>query len=416
MEQLDNKYFERVIAALKEAKAQQNIEINDSFRQSLRSSLVDRALQMEAPPTPGWADFVLNNRYLFGGVPVFAALVLVAMAALNNKVPVVNEQLIAETPTVVTQSNVPEAAITETTVPVGIQTFSADLVMPPADVLAARERYLAGETTVPYTFFDKAGQEVQIKLPALPTTTKTIPTTTVEVVTPIESGKGSVVVEDVPPVIVVPVQEPVIVPKENNGKVVEVPPVIPAESSGKVVVEPVYQEPKATEQPVVQTVKTTDAVVPIINTTPVVISPVVTPTVITPVTTPVTTAPTVEVKSQPVEVVPALSNEYLNTVELQTEVAPKVNLQYTLTAMPDTQILAADRIYYSGNNRDALVAVVLDSLKTRAGTLSRDYYVNVVKFVDGTYRATLYEYGKAKQLLVIAEQRGGLKVVTEVVY
>lgn len=425
MEHLDSKYFERVITALKEAKAQQKIEISDDFRKSLRVQLVEKATLSEDPETPNWADFVLKNRYVFGGVPVMAALVLVTMAALNHQIPVSNNQLISETPKTGAYNEKNELADREipssmevSSEPAGIQTFSADLVMPPAYVLAQRERMFSGQSgietnasglqlqptnaTSSYTFLDKAGNQVQLNLPVMTVQIK-----------PVEVEP----VSEEMPIAIVPKQESIYIPAESNGKladpkkstpttpIVPTVSVVPAETNGKVIVE---------------TVKTDAVVAPVIPA-------VVTPAIVTPpaVVTPTVVAPVIETGSQPVPavlpsgqgtMVQTVTTEYLNTVELQTEVAPKVDFKYVLTAMPETQLLEAERIYFTGENREQLLPVVLDALKTRAGSLSRDYYVNIVKFRDGTYRATLYEYGKATRLLVIAEQKGGLKVITEVVY
>ncbi len=475
MEHLDSKYFERVIAALRQARDSQTIEINENFKRTLRARIEERAMMPLETAEPNWVEWVLRSRYVPGGVPVMAALVLVTMAALNHNVPM-DSQMLAETGEVnegrvldaqadlllsqpavtMTRSQQDSAFSPDVNAEHRLETFSAELVMPPAEVMAAREAYLRALESGPdqlemtqmpytvktvssspaYTFFEGAINSI-LNIPVPQTeepvsavrVEKTIPQTvstdpvpanaTVTTPVPAESH-GQIVPTTV--VEVIPMKGEIEVSKEQTK------PSMPSEASGKLV-EP---EPQAdTVMTPTQTAATQPLSSPATVSTPAPLSTPVLPEaymVVDPAKgtfekISVAPVPPAETMS-PAVVEPALEEVSLEEVSLEA-VSP-INT-FDLRSEPlapllesvevDNQPLLAERIYFRGELREKLVRAVMLALAGRDGNLSRDYYVNIAASPDGTYRATLYEHAKSRTLLVIAAQRTGeYRVITQVNY
>jgi hypothetical protein len=459
MEHLESKYFERVTAALKQARDSQKIEMNEDFRRSLRARLEQRALLFsEQPAEPSWVEWVLRSRYLLGGVPVMAALVLVTMAALNHNVPL-DSQMLAETGQTGEQKKVEtefstEMPVEEPTAQSRLVTFSAELVMPPAEVLAAREAQLKGETVWPelpaettvsseseYYFWDGSLSSVL----SVPLFENEQPAVTASQL-PTEVAEPQVV--QVPPseqtiVTMVRLIEPVnqnVSPEQTTQSIQPMPP----EANGRLTddssIAPEAEPLPAVSQPVQEdTLSTEDAATvftqPVTSSQPE-LTTIANQTVVQeqqlPQNSEIVPVSSVQVPDAYIVVDPAAGTfEKIEATELNVETADSqpeesilpINLdsfQPVSTDMQvsevDNQLLLAERIYFRGELREKLVRAVMLALAGRDGTLSRDYYVNIVAFPDNTYRATLYEHGNAKTLLVIGDQRGEYRVITQVNY
>lgn len=470
MEHLDSKYFERVIAALRQARDSQTIEINENFKRTLRARIEERAMMPLETAEPNWVEWVLRSRYVLGGVPVMAALVLVTMAALNHNVPM-DSQMLAETGEVnegrvldaqadlllsqpavtMTRSQQDSAFSPDVNAERRLETFSAELVMPPAEVMAAREAYLRAlesgpdqlemtqmpntVKTVPsspaYSFFEGAINSI-LNIP-VPQTEEPVSAVRVEktmlqtvstdpvpanatVTTPVPAESYGQIV---PPTVVevIPMKGEIEVSKEQTK------PSMPSEASGKLV-EP---DPQAdTVMTPTQMAATQPLSSPATVSTPAPLSTPVLPEaymVVDPAKgtfekISVAPVPPAETMS-PAVVEPALEEVSLeavspiNTFDLRSEpLAPLLE-----SVEVDNQPLLAERIYFRGELREKLVRAVMLALAGRDGNLSRDYYVNIVASSDGTFRATLYEHAKSRTLLVIAAQRTGeYRVITQVNY
>lgn len=470
MEHLDSKYFERVIAALRQARDSQTIEINENFKRTLRARIEERAMMPLETAEPTWVEWVLRSRYVLGGVPVMAALVLVTMAALNHNVPM-DSQMLAETGEVnegrvldaqadlllsqpavtMTRSQQDSAFSPDVNAEHRLETFSAELVMPPAEVMAAREAYLRALESGPD----------QLEMTQMPNTVKTVPSS--PAYSFFEGAINSILNIPVPqteePVSAVRVEKTMLqtvstdpvpanatvstpVPAESHGQIVpptvvevipmkgeievskeQTKPSMPSEASGKLV-EP---EPQAdTVMTPTQTAATQPLSSPATVSTPAPLSTPVLPEaymVVDPAKgtfekISVAPVPPAETMS-PAVVEPALEEVSLeavstiNTFDLRSEpLAPLLE-----TVEVDNQPLLAERIYFRGELREKLVRAVMLALAGRDGNLSRDYYVNIAAWSDGTFRATLYEHAKSRTLLVIAAQRTGeYRVITQVNY
>jgi hypothetical protein len=414
MENLDNKYFETVIMALKKAKATQKIEIRPDFKAKLRSEIESRALSMNAPEQTDWSDLILRYKYILGGVPVLAVLALVAVNALNFQVKMPKTQIVPVTGTVsessAVQSGQTDLSSPETSVlQPKIKTFSADLVMPPAEYLENRGGAVSptqtgtGEISAAistgnssYMFLD--GLKVQLKYGEI--TAKQLPQSSVS--TPVQQE----VTQNIP-------AEEIVLPEENGQKTLltsesalsETPAEKAArlelsgrvEQSGTVTTEHAGEIiPDAAQT--ADTLKTDTATQTQLPTVQPLIQAVPVPAVSLP-----------EVRTESVN--------YINPVEEQKLVAPKMTIQTRTLNVETPQFLSSDRIYFDGSaERATVVEVVLKGLSSRNGNLSNDYYVNVVPLENGTYKATLYEFGQVKQVLILAQRDGKLMVVTELDY
>lgn len=460
MEHLESKYFERVTAALKQARDSQQIEINEDFRRSLRARLEERALLFsEQPAEPAWVEWVLSSRYLLGGVPVMAALVLVTMAALNHNVPL-DSQMLAETGQMGEQQKVEaefpaEVAVEEPKGQSRLVTFSAELVMPPAEVLAAREAQLKGETVLPlppaektvissereYSFWDGSLSSVLSvplfendqsaapvnQLPREGAEQEAVPVqlseqTTVTMVRYMEPAMQNVNPEQPTPSVRS-------MPPEAHGRLTDDSSIVPeAEPVTAVSSQPVqedslapedaatvFTQPLISSQPVLTTIDNQTAVPEQLSPNSAIspVSSVQVPDAYIVVDPAAGTFEKIEATEQPVETVDSQPQESVVPINLDSFQPVSTGMQ---ASEVDNQLLLAERIYFRGNLREKLVRVVMLALAGRDGTLSRDYYVNIVAFPDQTWRAILYERGQAKTLLVIGEQRGECRVVTQVNY
>jgi hypothetical protein len=93
-----------------------------------------------------------------------------------------------------------------------------------------------------------------------------------------------------------------------------------------------------------------------------------------------------------------------------------VNVQYSDLGQYMPQYLTKDRIVYRGSDSEKVIAAVMKGFADRNGTLSPDYNIQIMLLENGNYKATLFEYGKVKEVLVMTWIDGQLSVVTEIYY
>ncbi len=403
MENLDNKYFETVIMALKKAKANQKIEIRPDFKASLRAGIEKQALSMNAVDKVDWADWILRYKYILGGVPVLAVLTLVAVNALNFQVKMPKGEMVPSSSVpVITESTVVQSGLNQTDAYAAkpkIKTFSADLVMPPEEYLQKRLSVsdvqgvvvqTGADTNVnatEYMFLD--GANVQLKFGTTQDNGDSAAATAPVQADPAEAD---------------PVEQNLQTRElqDSSATSVSAIPVVPAqpvvreEQSGRVEESGTVDQPVSAEQPVEQ-----QTVAPVLSTT---------------VQTLTKSQPLTETTKTVLPEVRTESVDYINPVIEQNQTAPKMTIQYRTLNVDTPQFLAADRIYLTSTERDTVVNVVMKGLSSRNGNLSSDYYVHVIPLENNTYKATLYEFGQVKQVLILAERDGRLSVVTELVY
>lgn len=434
MENLDGKYFENVIAALKKEKERENFVVRENFHAELRDGLQKHIINMVEPSvhTADWVEWVLRNKFLFGGVPTLAVVALVAYNSLGwGNVVVPTNQIIPETQVSV-MSSVDQGATQENSVigdklsviepenvqeePVyGIKTFSADLVMPPDEILSRRFSVSAEmlnennkndieiTETPSYQFMEKTSVDaVKISAPDInvnsyyPWSDNSISQVPIRVFT------------GVLPVVKQPVSTNTSKPDyKGYSPQSTLPPVLGREEkSGQVVV-----EQTVTETPV-DTAKYTqsDATVTQINNSGELGGQIQStlPTVENIQTTQLTTSVPVT-RGYMVQDVLGSQTLFINPVEEFAKVSDIKEV--TRTQLTETQ----DRFVYEGANRNALVAVVSEELALFETPLSDDHYVVIEKILEGSYKATLFEKGKVSRIWIITEQRGVYRIVTEIV-
>lgn len=416
MEKLDGKYFENTIAALKKARGEESIQIDPSFSSKLRLSIIDKAANLTVSPKFDWADLVLKYKYVLGGVPVLAVLTIVAINALNYQVKM-PANLTPESDGLAqnTLTKVPatETAADTTESKPSIITFSADLVMPPAeflnkpptasteDTVPAADISNARENKLPYLF-------LAMEMPSLEIST---------LLTTKQGASGQADLQDNAIVqkgiitdtadsaqkaqnLIIAQEEAL--RQEQNERVEQSGTALPAPLSEQKIedgqtadVETASQTTSAISTKSLPL--TTDAVEPVTGELPA--------TLAVPLT--LTTLP--EVRMQTVQ--------YINPVEEMNQSVDKTNSQYSRSLdMVMSHYLTGDRIIYSGNDRAQVVQAILEGFSARNGVLSSDYSIEVKKLEDESFKATLFEYGRVKEVLILAFRDGKLVVVTELAY
>ncbi len=417
MEKLDGKYFENTIAALKKARGEESIQIDPSFSSKLRLSIIDKAANLTVLPKFDWADLVLKYKYVLGGVPVLAVLTIVAINALNYQVKMPANQLTPESDGLVqntlTKAPAPDTAADTTSSEPGIITFSADLVMPPAEFLN-KPPTVSTEDTVPAADISNARENklpylfLAMEMPSLEIST---------LLTTKQGASGQADLQDNAIVqkgiitdtadsaqkaqnLIIAQEEAL--RQEQNERVEQSGTALPAPLSEQKIedgqtadVETASQTTSAISTKSLPL--TTDAVEPVTGELPA--------TLAVPLT--LTTLP--EVRMQTVQ--------YINPVEEMNQSVDKTNSQYSRSLdMVMSHYLTGDRIIYSGNDRAQVVQAILEGFSARNGALSSDYSIEVKKLEDESFKATLFEYGRVKEVLILAFRDGKLVVVTELAY
>jgi len=471
METLDGKYFESTIATLKKARLNEKIAISPAFKAQLKAGILEKAAKMALPPRPDWAEWVLKYKYVFGGVPVLAILAIVAINALNFQVKVPRTDIVPETITN-TEANQDVGSVTagtdnQTAGEPAIKTFPADLVMPPDYILEQRALENStgavsepAESSVASGLMFLEGQSGQVKLsvPALKKTTSSQTIATTQATNPATaatSAPGSNGENSAPTSTentTVPEQKTVIMESqsrpevsgrvEQNGTATPAPLVevttetvdnsVTAPSTATTSPNQVMVPQTATQAPTDQSTTTTTTVTTTTNadgtTTTTTTVPVTRSLTENPTTTPASSAlPVTEqapAVTAPVSVTPVVlpevrveSTDYINPVQEMNQPVEKSGLELTTAVdLVSPQFLTAGRIIYTGRNRTQVVAAVETAFAARNGTLSSDYYISVQKLENNSYKATLFENGKVKEVTVLAVRDGKLVVVTEVGY
>jgi hypothetical protein len=91
-------------------------------------------------------------------------------------------------------------------------------------------------------------------------------------------------------------------------------------------------------------------------------------------------------------------------------VAPVVTgLQITPKYLLEERIKMSESV-----NRSEFLPVIMSSFSSYNGALSEDYYIEVSFFEDGNLKATLFQFGKVEKILIINKNSGQWEVVTEI--
>jgi hypothetical protein len=473
MENLEGKYFENVIAALKKAREQQEFVVRSDFKSSLRAEMQARAFSMskQERDVDNWADWILRNKFVFGGVPVLAAVALVAVNSMNwgnIQIPMdqiapdsmvsvyqadsVNENSSGDDVSVIHEDQVSDVnVITKTDVQEKngskIVTFSAELVMPPAEVLANRFVYVSLETevsknaiqedistqkanessNVTYTFMENVSDSVKIVSPDFvsnsyyPWSSSESFSAPVRVFSEVfqmnsyteeslsfveneHSGElgGSLNNE-----------ESGEIRSENSGQIDfsmpteseiivsdELPPVeqttLPETEAVEVVDDSSDPLPQSESSDAPENLNDTQSV--LIDNQEVL---------------------STDVLNDDVGLIPVVNLDqatFVNRVEGVESVLPSIPLPAEIAAIVVQSVEVGDRIVYEGENRSMIVGAVLEELVTFEQKLSDDHYVVVELMRGGSYKATLFEKGQVSRAWIITETKGEYHVVTEIVF
>ena len=148
MDNLDVKYFERVISELKKLRAEDDsILISQNFKGSLREGLLAKAKEMKQEELSfDWLSFLKKWKYTFGAVPALAVMTIVAVNMNNYQLKMQGSEYIpqqiadnASVKTSVVESDAALKSVRSVNDP-EIVTFPAEKALPSNEVL---EKYFA---------------------------------------------------------------------------------------------------------------------------------------------------------------------------------------------------------------------------------------------------------------------------------
>lgn len=398
MERLEGKYFENTIAALKKVKNAENFELNPAFRAKLRAELVGGAdLLAENTEEGGLLDLIGRFKYVFGAVPMLAVFVLVFAQFSNWQVKVPTEQIKPDQMDSTVLSNTQPVEAMEMKMP-SIQTFSADSVMPPQEVLdkmwSSRAEIVEIQPenkTVEQPVIDATKTpQLKIKDPQIevsgsdilkesevnvnPADTSLAQATTLAIpsdqVTVPENKVETTAVSANPVQNIIPVEQQGRV--EDSGKVIEAAPTLMMEKSLTV---PTETQTMSLENPTAA--------------------------------------------ADQINVAPALQLDTANAdlTVAQKEATTQIYEDTSVRAMMVVPVsLSADKISYQSEDRKKIVSSVLKTFADRDGNLSNDYSINVVAREDGTYKAVLFELGRVTKVVIFTYKEDKLVVLTELNY
>lgn len=388
MERLEGKYFENTIAALKKVKNAENFELNPAFKAKLRAELTGSAnLLTENVEEGGLLDLVGRFKYLFGAVPMLAVFVLVFAQFSNWQVKVPTEQIKPDEIKNNLLTNTQPFETLETKSP-SIETFSADLVMPPQDVLEKMwaEQSNSSQAQPEFKTVEKPVKS-SVELPQLK-----IKDPQIEV-----SGSDSL--------------------KESQSTFVQATSfVVPADDTIPAETNLANTEPTQNALPIEQQGRVEDSGK--------VVEPPV-PTLMMQVTNVAPTeAQTLIEPEQPANLNQldiAAESKITDTVNelavTQKEATTQMTDEVSNRAMMVVPVnLSADKVVYQAENRKQIVYSVLKTFADRDGNLSNDYTINVVAREDGTYKAVLFELGRVTKVVVFTYTDEKLVVLTELNY
>jgi hypothetical protein len=442
MEKLEGKYFENTIAALKQAKNEENITMRSEFRAELRNALEAQALGM--PETTGfdWADFILRFKYVMAGVPVLAVMTLVAASVYNWQVKLPTQQIVPVSNNNTDQQTQLRTEDTSFTQDLqtnlvnqqpALVTFSADSVMPPLEVLLeARQRLIKGEVfeidqlpeiTQNQTSLPDLSVQMKVQTPAIETYSF-LPATSNTEINSNRASDASLADISMPRFIFngtrvefgtinVPQTNEVRtndqLRTENNARV---------EVSGQIESQPIQQnlQDNAIQAPLNQ--ETQVNLVPVVETQPLSIES----NLIVPEATETKMnleQPDLKLESNAILTEgkgTLIEDSYIDPVEEKT-LDNNVDLKLQSNSMMILPTYLEDsRIYFEGEERSEVLIAVKRGLYAKNGSLSSDYYVKVKRLDNGNYKAVLLEYGQIQKILIMGYRGGELTVITELDY
>lgn len=389
MDKLEGQYFEKTISALKKAKAREDFVMRPEFKAELRSGLLKKIdLGLDRQAESSWVERVLQMKYLLAGVPVLAVLAIVAtnfsnwQVELPNQqiVPIVNEQKNQDSKSDQTDLKDSSNANVRVEAEPTIVTFSAASVMPPADVLMkAKTRQGDQKSSLPTNSEDHDSKVTPTFVREADPVKLAKPTIQIYTYTPapaptLAPAKGETPVDTQP--------NAVIIHGQNNP------------STGDVVIK--TENPQLTEN----TINTAPAQsIPIENNGRIEDHGQI--------------QQLINVENRPAEVVPEISDSAKDNIIIRPEVITNAEITQP-PALPTFQRSA--RIYFQGEQDEAVVTALLDDLANGNENLENDYYINVMRIEKDRFKAVLFEDGRIKEVLVLGYREGKLTVITQIVY
>lgn len=399
MERLEGKYFENTIAALKQVKNAENFELNPSFKAKLRAELVGSAdLLAEETQESGLLDLVGRFKYVFGAVPMLAVFVLVFAQFSNWQVKVPTEQIKPDEMKGNVLNNAQPIETMEMKMP-SIQTFSADSVMPPQDVL---DKMWSNQTESVDTQSEAKSVEQSVtsdtaKLPQLKIKDPQIEVSGSDTLKENQSN-------------VMPTNDSFI---QATSLIIPVDETLPTEN--QVEANTANSDSLQNTVPVEQQGRVEDSG-KVVDSVPALMME---KTVIDPIDTQIPPVESAPVNTNQLDIA---SNQKVETTSTdltvtQKEATTQMTEETSARAMMVVPVsLSADKIAYQSENRTQVVSAVLKAFADRDGSLSNDYAINVTAREDGTYKAVLFELGRVTKVVIFTYKDGILVVLTELNY
>lgn len=376
MERLEGKYFENTIAALKNLKNAESFELNPSFKAKLRAELMAGTdLLAENTEESGLLELVSRFKYVFGAVPMLAVFVLVFAQFSNWQVKVPTEQIKPDEIKSNVLTNKDPVQVMEMKQP-SIQAFPAESVMPPREVL---DRMWSDQTKT-------VDAQSQARTVEQQDVTDTVKQPQLKIKDPQIEVSGSDIL------------------KENSRFVMPIDETSPVENhtDNTNLYNNSLQNTVSAEQQgrVEDSGKVVESSAPalMMDKTVLVENPTIT-----------TNSMNIVVNSK----VAPVSADTVTQKEATTQMTETTSLK-TIMVIPVS--LSDDKVTYQAENRKQVVSAVLKTFADRNGNLSNDYTINVAMREDGSYKAVLFELGRATKVVTFTYMDDKLVVLTELNY
>lgn len=427
MEQLDGKYFEKTILALKQVKAGENYVINPQFRTKLRDSLLEKITLMESSPAqPGWVDAVLRLKYVFAGVPVLAALLLVVsnFSSWSVKIPsqeiqpVVNQRTTSFDAVGYGENSITQLQTTQNN---GIVTFSAESVMPPADALlrAKSKSVESSQIEAPPRSDVVISQKVVLTNLKSKEEIEKNPIPVPDYYQGVVEDQSSKVLSGIDSSVTNLLDPSLMV--ERKGVLEAEQPLLPLESlnTGVAIVPSPSVEmnnsvlPAISQNTLPNPVSNASDSLSGVNTNADSSQPIIPPTLsldlITAVLPVKPFVPNAILKVDP-------KNTYLDPAVEKIQLPVESKFAPSILSAVSPVYLEASKIVFQGERRPEVVAAVIKGLADNNGKLSADYSIVVSALPEEKFKAVLFENGKVKEVLILSMVDGVLKVITQISY
>lgn len=400
MENLEGKYFEKVITALQNAKKEERFLMRPEFRQSLRANLLSGSVSAVDQSGFDWSELVLKWKYLFGAVPVLAVLTIVAVNFYNRPVEIKTVPSFIESSYQSEKDAVSnEKTFSDLTQTSQLKTFSAALVMPPAEYLN-KKAVNAQIVEDGVNKIDSITTDSSLNSPTLEEAALKIK--------PVDLKIDQYDLSNTNQQIILKETRFNDLDLNQKGELSEVERELPIKSveslensrleqSGRIENNAKIENEQKIEQPVnlnlneQKTFYVTDE-----------------------------SAYSSNEKISQEEVLSQDSDEMsddfidpqleINSSSSNYLVAPVVTgLQITPKYLLEERIKMSESV-----NRSEFLPVIMSSFSSYNGALSEDYYIEVSFFEDGNLKATLFQFGKVEKILIINKNSGQWEVVTEI--